>query len=83
MRRHIKTAIKRPSIQPIACQLRAMILHFLESARFRGIPDPTPDYWPSDYERLVTIANELAALLQRRVLELSADDWCGEEECGA
>jgi hypothetical protein len=27
-----------------------------------------------DYERLVPIANELAALLQRRVLELSVDD---------
>jgi len=78
MRRHIKTAIKRPSIQPIACQLLAMISHFRESARFRGIPDPTPDYWPSDYERLVPIANELAALLQRRVLELGMDDKCWE-----
>jgi hypothetical protein len=51
-----------------------MIAHFRESARFRGIPDPTPDYWPRDYERLVPIADELLALLQRRVRELSVDD---------
>jgi hypothetical protein len=74
MRRHIKTTLKRPSIQPIACQLRAMIAHFRERAKFRGIPDPDPDYWMHDYERLVPIANELAAMLQRRVLELSVDD---------
>jgi hypothetical protein len=70
MKRRIKTTLKHPSMKPIACQLA----HFLESARFRGIPDPTPDYSMHDYERLVPIANELAALLQRRVLELSVDD---------
>jgi hypothetical protein len=82
VKRQIKTTLKRPSIHPIVCQLQAMIAHFRERAKFRGVPDPDPDYWLCDYERLALIAGELAALLQRRALELSIDDKCWAEEGG-
>jgi hypothetical protein len=70
----------RGSIKTIACQIQAMIAHFRERAMFRGIPDPTPDYRIHEYERLLPIVNELAALLERRVRELNAPDWRLEDE---